>query len=374
MATSYNNLGILYSDTKRFVESEKMYKTAMEICKWLTESNPQAYGPDLATTYDHLAHLYWASQRPAESEQMFKLALGILKHLVEANSQDIEPTLAISYQSLASLYYDTQRYVESEQMHKAALQIRKRLAESNPQTNEPDLATSYNYLAGLYYDTQRYAESEQMNKAAITIYERLYKAAPQQYQSQLAVGCYWYGMSKIKSSKYHDAITQFERSLKLCKDMMKDETGKALYVLNLACLVDLYSNDKDYTTAYTYNKELLPLLKANYGEDADTWKSGYCGKLISQSFYANLLGKFEEGELHSLEALKVDSTQHLTYTNLAAAYLLQGKYQAAENLYRQYKNEFKDGLLTDFDELAKVGVIPVERLADVEKIKKMLNE
>lgn len=109
-------------------------------------------------------------------------------------------------------------------------------------------------------------------------------------------------------------------------------------------------------------------------EDADNWKTDYHGKLISQSFYANLLGKFEEGELHSLEALKVDSTQHLAYTNLAAAYLLQGKYQAAEKLYRQYKNEFKDGLLTDFDELAKAGVIPVERLADVEKIKKMLNE
>ena len=156
--------------------------------------------------------------------------------------------------------------------------------------------------------------------------------------------------------------------------MMKDETGKALYVLNLACLVDLYNNNKDYATTYTYNKELLPLLKANYGEDADTWKSGYCGKLISQSFCANLLGKFEDGELHSLEALKVDPTKHIAYTNLAAAYLLQGKYQAAEKLYRQYKNEFKDGLLTDFDELAKAGVIPVERLADVEKIKKMLNE
>ena len=156
--------------------------------------------------------------------------------------------------------------------------------------------------------------------------------------------------------------------------MLNDETGKFLYAGNHAYLVDLYSNNKDYATAYTYNKELLPLLKANYGEDADKWKNNYNGKLITQSFCANLLGKFEEGELHSLEALKVDSTQHLAYTNLAAAYLLQGKYQAAEKLYRQYKNEFKEMLLTDLDELAKAGVIPAERKADVEKIKKMLNE
>ena len=156
--------------------------------------------------------------------------------------------------------------------------------------------------------------------------------------------------------------------------MLNDETDKSLYISNLACLVDLYSNDKDYANVYTYNKELLPLLKANYGEDADNWKNNYNGGLITQSFCANLLGKFEEGELHSLEALKVDSTQHLAYTNLAAAYLLQGKYEAAEKLYRQYKSEFKDGLLTDLDELAKAGVIPADRMADVEKIKKMLNE
>ena len=176
------------------------------------------------------------------------------------------------------------------------------------------------------------------------------------------------------NDKSHDAIGPFERSLKLCKDMMNDETGKSLYISNLSFQVDLHSNDKDYATAYTYNKELLPLLKANYGEDADKWKTDYNGKLIIQSFCANLLDKFEEGELHSLEALKVDSTQHLAYTNLAAAYLLQGKYQAAEKLYRQYKNEFKEGLLTDLDELAKAGVIPADRKADVEKTKKMLNE
>mgnify|MGYP002426120620 FL=1 len=213
-----------------------------------------------------------------------------------------------------------------------------------------------------------------MYKAATAIYERLYEGAPQQYQSRLAEGYYWYGMSMVNNNKHHDAIAPFERSLKLCKDIMNEETGKSLYISNLLCLVGLHDMNKDYATTYTYNKELLPLLKANYGEDADTWKTDYHGILITQSFCANLLGKFEEGELHSLEALKVDSTQHLAYTNLAAAYLLQGKYEAAEKLYRQYKSELKEGFLSDFDELAKAGVIPAERMADVEKIKKMLNE
>ena len=374
LARSFNNLAILYSNTQRFNESENMLKSALDIYKRLADTNPQVYEPDLAKKYYDLASLYNDTRRYEESEQMYKSALGIFKCLAESNPQTYEPALAETYNILAILYSNTQRFTESEQMHKSTLEILKRLADSNPQVYEPYLAESFNNLAVLYYTTQRYAESEQMYKAAIAIYERLYKGDPQQYQSRLADGYYWYGMSMTNNNKCHDAICPFERSLKLRKDMKNDETGKDLYATNLACLVVLYSNDKDYATTYTYNKELLPLLKANYGEDADKWKSGYCRNLISQSFYANLLGKFEEGELHSLEALKVDPTQHLAYTNLAAAYLLQGKYQAAENLYRQYKNEFKDGLLTDFDELVKAGIIPVERLADVEKIKKMLNE
>ena len=374
LATSYYYLANLYSNTQRFTESEQMYKAEIEIRKRLANVNPQAHEPNLAQSYNNLANWYSNTQRYEESEQMHKSALGIFKRLAESHPQTYEPAMAESYYNLARLYWATQRPAESEQMFKLALGVFKRLVEANPQAIEPALAISYQSLADLYSETQRFVNSEQMYKAAIAIYERLYESAPQQYLSRLAEGYYWYGMSMVNNNKHHDAIGPFERSLKLCKDIVNEETGKSLYAVNLGCLVELYGKEKDYATTYTYNKELLPLLKANYGEKTDKWKAEYNKKLIQHSFCANLLGKFEEGELHSLEALKVDSTQHLAYTNLAAAYLLQGKYEAAEKLYRQYKSEFKDGLLTDLDELAKAGVIPADRMADVEKIKKMLNE
>lgn len=68
-------------------------------------------------------------------------------------------------------------------------------------------------------------------------------------------------------------------------------------------------------------------------------------RLFKQSAYANILGKFKEGEKFSLEALQVDSTKHIAYTNLASALLFQGKIEEAEKIYRQYKSEFKDGFL-----------------------------
>ena len=374
LAVCYKHLGLLYFETQRYAESEQMHKAALQIRKRLADANPQTYESDLADNYNNLACLYRATQRYAESELLSKTAMAIYKRLADANPQACEPDLARSYNNLANLYSDTQRYTESEKMYKDALEILKRLADANPQAYEPDLAATYNNLANLYSKTQRYAESEQMYKAAIAIYERLYEGAPQQYQSRLAKGYFDYGMAMLNNNKSNEAIEPVERSLKLCKDMMNDKPDTALYAANLSCLVGLHNTNKDYATAYTYNKELLPLLKNNYSEEAVKWKVVYSGQLLSQSFYANVLGKFEEGELHSLEALKVDSTQHLAYTNLAAAYLLQGKYEAAEKLYRQYKSELKEGFLSDFDELAKAGVIPAERKADVEKIKKMLNE
>jgi hypothetical protein len=46
----------------------------------------------------------------------------------------------------------------------------------------------------------------------------------------------------------------------------------------------------------------------------------------------------------------------------------------AEKIYRQYKDELKDSFLDDFKQFAEAGVIPKERDADVERIKKMLGE
>ena len=97
-------------------------------------------------------------------------------------------------------------------------------------------------------------------------------------------------------------------------------------------------------------------------------------RLFKQSAYANILGKFKEGEKFSLEALQVDSTKHIAYTNLAAALLFQGKIEEAEKIYRQYKSEFKDGFLGDFAEYERLQVIPKEYMADVERIKAMLQE
>ena len=374
LAMSYNNLANLYSDTQRFSESEAMHKLALAIHERLAQSNPQVYESALAASYNNLAILYSDTQRFAECEEMFKQALAIHERLSQSNPQAYEPDLAMSYNNLAELYRSTQRFSDSEAMHNQALAIYECLAQANPQAYEPDLAMSYNNLAIVYYKTQRFSESEAMYKQALAIRERLAQSNPQIYETQLMESYYWLGRTLLLEEKIHEAQEPFQRSLHLARKQVKAGRETSLYWESLYYLSLISANEKDYASAYTYNEELLPLMNAMYQKDTEVWQADYSGQMVNQSFYANLLGKFKEGEQYSLEAIKVDSTQHMAYTNLAAALLFQGKVEEAENLYRQYKAEFKEGFLDDFAEFERLNVIPEERKKDVERIKAMLKE
>ena len=421
IATCYDKLGSIYSKMQRFTDSETMYKLALEIRKRLSKNNPKVYDGNLAASYNNLGVLYCTIQRYTDSEAMYKLALGMRNQLATDNPKAYEEDLACSYNNLGDLYCDTQRYTDSEAMYKSALEIRKRLATDNPKAYEEDLACSYNNLGLLYRKILRFSDSETMYKLALEIIERLskdnpkdyeddligyytnlgnlysaterfgdsekiflscldiyskmYENNPQSYGKKMANLYYNIGTIRTKNRKNIMAINAFENSLKLIKkNAIREKEDSVLYAVNLQELIKLYNSEKNYEAAFNYNAELLKILKSDYLVNPEKFKNAYTVFLSSQSFYANLLGKFKEGETYCLETLQVDSTKHIAYTNLAAALLFQGKIEEAEKIYRQYKSEFKDGFLDDFAEYERLQVIPKEYMADVERIKAMLQE
>ena len=351
-----------------------MHKAAIQIRERLAKENPKVYESDLAGSYNNLALLYSGTQRLKESEEMHKEAIQICERLAKENPKAYEAALAKSYNNLANLYRDTQKFKESEDIYKVAIQIYERLAKENPMVYESDLATSYSNLGILYINTQRFKESEDIYKVAIQIYERLYNNNPQEYQGLLALNYYFLGTLMTENNKQDDAIEAFEHSVKLSKELIKEDNFKQIYLFSLSYIVTLHQQVGNIITAYTYNEELSPFLKNLYEEDSEKWKSSYCGYLVQQSYLANLLGKFKDGERYSLEALKIDPNYHLAYTNLAASLLLQGRLEEAEKLFREYKTELKDEFLNDLAKFESLRVIPEKRKADVERIKAILSE
>ena len=375
LAASYNNIATLYNKIQRFTESEQMYKDALKINTRLAEANPQAYEPDLATSYHNLAILYSSTQRLTESENMYNAALIIFKRLAGANPQAFEPDLAVCYNALASLYSRTKHFTKSEQMHKEALQINKRLAETNPQVYKPKLADTYYCLANLYLDIQRLTESENMYKTALDIFKRLIDTNPHIYEGNLAAN--YFGLASLYNitQRYTESEQMYKAALEINKRLAEanPQAYTPLLANNYEALASLYCDIQRFTESEQMYKYSFEMYKCLTDANPQVYKQSLAECYNDLVLLYILTRQFDQMEKKSKEVLTVDSTNLIAHNNLAAAYLFQGKYAEAERIYRQYKSKLKEHFLFALEAFAKAGVIPTERMADVERIKKMLN-
>lgn len=376
LAYAQGGLADLYRCTLRYAEGEKLYKSSLEILERLSKSNPFAYELGLTKCQIGLADLYHDMNRCEDSEKLYKSSLKIRKHLAKSNPSAYESSLALNMSRLALLYVNIQNYVKSERLFKEAIEIYKRLIKANQRTFEADIAHAYNNLALLYRVTHRYAEGEEACKFALEILERLSNLYPSIYEPNLASAQMNLANIYNETKRYRESETLCISAIKIYKRLVEVDSDlfESDLVYTQYCLSQLYLSMELYNSAYGINKELLDRLERLYGENRSKWGRPYVTQLTVQSALENFSGKFKEGEKYSLEALKVDSNGNYAYTNLAPALLFQGKVQEAEELYRKYKVDFKDAFLDDFAEFERLGVIPEERKADVERIKAMLNE
>lgn len=379
LAFTLNNLGNIYnfdSSSRRPVEAESMYLEALKIRRSLAKEDPQTYELYVARTLNDLAILYEDIQRFSESEALYLEALEIYRLRVKINPEAYYPGLALTMNNLGIFYQKTQHFVESEAMYLEALEIRSHLAKDKPWAYESYLAQTLDDLANLYDGIQRLTESEAMHTEALKIWKRLANRNPQIFEDDLAASLCKIGLLHIRQEQYQQAISDYEEALEICRRLALDNSyySQAYHQL-LYFLSQLYPTINEHTKHYEINEEWLPILKSYYQqEDGGSNQEKYVNALGNQSFQCIFVGQLEQSEQYARDALTIDSTQYWIYTNLAAALLFQGKYNEAEAIYRQYKDEKKDSFLQDFDDFEAAGVIPEERKADVEKIRKLLLE
>ena len=376
LARTRNNLGNLYRDTQRYGESEEMYLSAVEIYQRLSVANPQVYDPDLARTRNNLGCLYDNTQRYKESEEMYLSVLTVYQRLTIANPQVYEPDLARAQNNLGNLYRDTQRYKESEEMYLSALEIYRRLAAANPQVYEPDLAMTQNNLGLLYSDIRRYEESEEMHLSAVEIYQRLTIVNPQVYEPDLAMAQSNLGILYSDTRRYEESEEMYLSAMEIRRRLAAAnpqvyEPYLVMTQYNLGCLYSDTQRYEDSEKMYLSAMEIRRRLAVANPQVYEPYLVRACNNL---SFLFLAQGNFEEAERYAREGSKYDFTHHTIYTNLAASLLLQGRYAEAEEIYLRYKEELKEDFLSDFEDFYRRGIIPPEREDDVERIKKLLSK
>ncbi|NES84881.1 MAG: tetratricopeptide repeat protein, partial [Moorea sp. SIO2B7] len=321
VATSLNNLALLYERQGKYGEAEPLYRQALALSKKLLGEDH----PDVATSLNNLAALYKSQGRYAQAEPLYRQALALRKKLL---GQD-HPDVADSLNNLALLYQSQGRYEKAEPLYRQALALRKKLLGEN----HPHVATSLNNLALLYQSQGRYGEAEPLYQQALAlIKKRLGQDHPD-------VATILNNLASLYESqgRYGEAEPLYQQALALLKKLLGQNHPDVAQSLNN--LAFLYESQGRYAEAEPLYQQALTLLKKLLGQNhpdvaqslnnlaALYWEQGRYAEaepLLQQTL---ALRKKLLGQNHP------DVAQSLN--NLAALYWEQGRYAEAEPLYRQ---------------------------------------
>ena len=370
--------GILRNIFKRqqnLVEAERYGRESLQNYRKLYSIHPLAYESAWIGSLNKLAEILICNKKYSESEKLLLEALPVARRRVSENFYDAPSNLANVLNSVGKLYFEQERYTDSEKVFKEALGINEKLSIERDENFQLDVVNDCDYLAMLYGQQQLWSEAEIMLQKAIGLQERFAEKSMDLYGAFLSNLYYRLGFVYGSMNNWNKSIDAYQKTLTIrCIFEKKDFNSYAPYVAQTQELLShSYMMIKNWNQAEKYLVEALqrysklPQQSALYLPRVASVKG-----LLS---FLNIISKhYVHAEQCAREAMSIDSTQHWIQGNLAAALLFQGKYGEAEVIYRQYKDELKDGFLDDFNQFAEAGVIPKEREADVEKIKKLLEE
>ena len=354
LASTLNNLAILYKNTQHVTESEQMYLEALESYRRLSKSKPERL-PYVAGTLNNLGLLYSDTQRFEESEAMYLEALKIRRRLAKTKPDTYEPSLALTLNNLAILYKNTQRFAESEALLMEALEIQKRLAKKNPQAYESDLAMTLNNLAVLYANTSRQGESETWHREVLEIYRRMAKENPKAYEPVLATTLNNLAIFYKNSQHFTESEKLHSEALEICKRLAKEdpEAYEPDVALTLNHLAALYYSTQRFEESETARMEALAIYRRLAAGNPQHFEREVAVTLNNLAILYENTHRLPESEALHLEALEIqrrlakDNPQAyepdvaVTLDNLADLYFNTQRLTESEALYLEALDVFR---------------------------------
>ena len=142
--------------------------------------------------------------------------------------------------------------------------------------------------------------------------------------------------------------------------------------MTLNNLANLYSATQRFSESEAMYLEALETYRRLAVASPEAYEPDVAMTLGGLSFNQLLIQNFVQAEEYAREGLSIDATQMFIYTNLAASLLLQGKYEEAEQIYIQYRDDLKESFIEDIELFEKMEIIPEEHKKELEKINQML--
>lgn len=241
IATSLNNLALLYQDQGFFNKAKSLYLKALEIRKHVLGNQH----PDFAASVNDLASLYHLQGLYDKAEPLYLKALEIRETVLGQQHTDVSTIL----NNLAALYDEQGLYDKAKQLYIRALEIDENVL--GPQ--HPDVATSLNNLAGLYLHEGHYDEAEPLWERAMEIR----KTVLGQQHPDVAITLNNQALLYHSQGLYDKAEPLYERALEIYEIVLGSQHPLVATSLNNLAL--LYKHQGFYDKAEPLLKRALEI-------------------------------------------------------------------------------------------------------------------
>ena len=244
IATSYNNIGLVYSDQGNYAKALEYSKKSLAIRLKVLEPDH----PDVALSYNNIGSVYFNQGNYAKALEYSKKALDIKLKVLGPDHPDV----AISYNNIGFIYYSQGNYAKALEYYNKALAID--LKVSGP--DHPDVATSYHNIGLVYHNQGNYAKAlEYFNKSLAIQLKVLGPDHPSVAASYNNIGSVY-----AKQGNYAKALEYYNKALAIdLKVSGPDHPSVATSYHNIG---SVYFNQWNYAKALEYyNKSLVIQLK-----------------------------------------------------------------------------------------------------------------
>jgi hypothetical protein len=289
----------------------------------------------------------------------------------------IDKVLKINYQidsRMKAYICEYNNLIESDWIDKAISLYSKNRKERIPDINESiDLA----YMT-LF--TGNFAKAEQFARASIKAdtsnaiaYTNLFNALYLQGKSDESAKIFEkYKNDTVNEYTFEEGVIEDFEELSyygVIEQLTKDNFDKFIFKNG-----NNWVKKSDYLIKYILQySEIVPVSQIEHLIEQYNEKNKLPGDPINYAYFTMFTGDFAKAERYARESVKADSTKAIAYTNLFDALFIQyGPSEEASRIYRIYKDEdvgdldtFEEGVIEDFQELAKYGVIGDSKISQL---------
>ncbi|MBK7936626.1 MAG: hypothetical protein IPJ82_05840 [Lewinellaceae bacterium] len=420
LAQSLHDLGSCYVDQEKAGDAEKVYVESVGIYRKLTDKNPEVFLPGLVRSLSRLAGFYLGTKKPESAEKAYTESINICRKLADKNPDVFLPVLAENLVNLAGFYNRIKKTGNAEKTYLEALDVYSKSLPEDPDMAARDLSEIGEFF--LYTDSKN---AEKSFLKALDFYRALAAQNPEEYTSDIASiliqleSIYIADGKPENAKKVHAEALNISQALgeQSLRDLQKDlirtlkDAGKHYmsaqeWEKTLNCygevMVICHSNAKtsDLSDDYFLNWQSMTI-KIRVLKDSTVKRQQYdiairATRLLAEStekmqrispqlntllYYGSLswyylfTRQYPDAVKAAEKTLSLDVTQNWARINLGHAWLFQGRWDKAQQVYQEYlKNETnpaaaKNALIKDWDDLEKAGVTH----ADMAKAREWLN-